>query len=98
MEKVYRAGSEACETNYRPHIFIYFSPGRGENMIRFRAHKGKMSYFLRISMISEIKLFCGLSFMMPHKEQYRLLASVRLILEQFMPFHFSFSLLKTLVF
>ena len=70
MEKVYRAGSEACETNYRPHIFTYFSPGRGENMIRFRAHKGKMSYLLRISMISEIKLFCGLSFMMLHKEQY----------------------------
>lgn len=70
MEKVYRAGSEACETNYRPHIFIYFSPGRGENMIRFRAHKGKMSYLLRISKISEIKLFCRLSFMMPDKEQY----------------------------
>ena len=29
MEKVCRAGSEACETNYRPHIFTYFLPGTG---------------------------------------------------------------------
>ena len=71
MEKVCRAGSEACETNYGPHIFTYFSPGTGENMVRFRAHRGKMSYLLRISIISEteIKLFCGMSFMMQHKEQ-----------------------------